>query len=121
MKQRCLVGLLVTVLGSLAGCSGGSDSAAPAAAATSGTVPASQRPAQLRVTDITGRPIAGAVITVTAREAIGVTTTGDDGVAPMSDMPTGQVTLSVSAAGFDPVTDYRTRLPGGVTGLSLAK
>ena len=89
-----------------------------------GAAPAAPTPANvLRVTDVTGDPIAGAVVTAVGAAVVGEAaaaqvTTGDDGRASLADFPTGQVTLSVSAAGFE-TSRFTTRLPVGVSGLSL--
>src|SRR5688572_5404926 len=119
--------MLVMAVVILAGCDNGDAtptvpqgnlvSAAPAAAAA--PIPANV----LRVTDVTGKPIAGAVVTAGGVAAVGEAaaaqaTTGDDGRASLAEFPTGQVTLSVSAAGFETRT-FTTRLPVGVSGLSL--
>jgi hypothetical protein len=72
----------------------------------------------LRVTDVTGTPIPGALVTITNGSALFQAQADDRGVAALAGAPSGDVTMSVAATQFESIT-FATRLPGGVQGLSL--
>jgi hypothetical protein len=56
---------------------------------------------RIRVYDVTGAPIEGAVVTITASGVTFQATTSATGSARFEDVPTGLADISVSAAGFD--------------------
>jgi hypothetical protein len=58
-------------------------------------------------------PIAGATVTVTAAGAQRQATTGANGAAEFLDLQTRNVTLTVSAAGFESLTGATSTLQGG--------
>lgn len=116
---------LFTAAIALAGCETNNSSPAPAPAAGApivsgvpGGIGSGSTTNSLTVRDVNGAPIAGAVVTVTGSGTDFQATTDANGVAALSGAPDGEVTMSVSAPAFEPVT-FRTRLPRGVTSLSL--
>jgi hypothetical protein len=64
------------------------------------------------VVDVTGLPIGGATVTVTAGNVQRQTTTSADGSAEVLDLPSGEVTVAVTAAGFESTTGS-SKLQGG--------
>lgn len=112
MKELHLPAIALMLAIALAGCDSGSGDAPR-------TAPRPSSPdVDLRVTDVTGAPIASAVVTITDGSALFQATTDAGGIASLAGAPSGDVTMSVTAPGFEPVT-RATRLPRGVYSLSL--
>lgn len=84
--------LLVTAIAVVAGCGGGGSGGSGPITST-GTL-------SVRVQDVTGQPISGADVRVSTPGGEIRATTGADGVARVAGLPSGEVTVSVSAAGF---------------------
>jgi hypothetical protein len=55
------------------------------------------------VADVTGRPIVGAAVSVVAGRVQRQATTNADGSTPLLDLPKGEATLQVTAAGFESI------------------
>lgn len=97
LMRRAACALLLTAIALAAGgCGGGSGG-------SGGSGPNSVN-LGLRVVDVNGRPIAGSVINVTAGKVQREATTGSNGTARFLDLPTGDATVAVTAAGFESMT-----------------
>jgi hypothetical protein len=106
--RRALKMLALSVItGSLAlsGCGGGGSSGggAPNPVSTSGAVSTSRVDLEIRVVDVTGTPIPGAVATITSGGSATTLTTNAEGAARFRPLPADEARLSVTAAGFDPL------------------
>jgi hypothetical protein len=55
----------------------------------------------IRVVDVTGQPIGGAAVSVVAGRVQRLATTSPDGSTKLLDLPKGEATLKVTAAGFE--------------------
>lgn len=100
LRGRWLAALACLGAGMLTGCGGSSsnDTGRP-----DDPIPDSVT-FDIRVADVTGKPIAGADVAVTGGEQQFQATTNGRGVASFADVPSGDGTIVVSAAGFDVAT-----------------
>ena len=91
----------------VAGCGGsGNERTAPPVVVNtpgSGTTAPTSVDLDVHVIDVVGEPIEGATVAVTSGGLLHQVTTGADGIAVFPDLPIGDVSLAVSAAGFESV------------------
>lgn len=117
MRREAIVLLLTAVAVGAGGCGGGNS--------RSGGIdgnggPASAAGAVVQVVDVNGKPIVGSVVSITAGGVKRETTTGADGSARFFDLPTGDATLAVTAAGFESQTwDLALRRGSVSSGVTL--
>ncbi len=109
MKQLCLTTAALLVM-ALAGCDHGSS--------LSGGASTPPVDLGMRVTDVTHTPISGAVVTIASGNALFESITNAEGRASLAGAPSGDVTVSVEAAGFETLT-FATRFPEGARSVSL--
>jgi hypothetical protein len=107
--------LLGAAMGALAGCGGGGSGTGPASTAVAS--PATTT-ALLRVGDVNGTPIEGAVVTVDGGGTPIRARTGAEGVATLVGVPTGDVSITIVAPAFETLR-FTSRLPGGVTAVTM--
>jgi hypothetical protein len=112
-----LAGLVVAFL---AGC-GGDGSASggsPTGGGPVGAPAAPTAPGSVQVNDVTGKPISGAVVTAAAAGVQVQATANAAGVAQLSGVPTGEVSVTVAAPSFES-EQFTTRLSGASTSITL--
>lgn len=103
-KQRFLTTALL-LAAAIGGCDSVSHNDNPPSLPTgapSSPLPASVPEFALQASDVTGAPIAGALVTITDGNALFEATTDATGRASLAGAPSGALTMSVTAPGFEP-------------------